>query len=271
MTMRIIAAVLTCIWISSIGISPALAANGFDVADLWWDPNEPGWGLQVVQQSQTAYATLYVYDANRTPHWYNALLTPSGFNPLGGPTYTGALYESGGPYWATVPYDPGQFHAVAVGTFTFDSPSTTTAVITYVIGGVTVTKTLQRFSLTYEDFSGSYAGVYVVDQSRCTNSTDNGTKSLLTNFSIAQDQGSMTIVGAMSDGVTASTCTFDGLYSQHGSIGNFVGTYGCSTGEQGTVSFTEMGAQRFAIYGRISDGHNNRGCDLSGQFSATTK
>jgi hypothetical protein len=247
------------------------AASGFDVADLWWDPDEPGWGLQLAQQNQTAYVTLYVYDANRTPHWYNALLSHSGFNAFGGPTYSGPLYESTGPYWAAVPYDPGLFHTSAVGTFTFDSPSTTAAVVTYVIRGVTVTKNVERFSLAYEDFNGLYAGVYVIDQARCTNSTHNGTKTLLTTFSIAQDRSAMTIVGTMSDGNTSSTCGFNGTYIQQGNIGNFGGTYDCSTGEHGTVSFTEMGAQRFAIYGRISDGRNNLGCDLSGQFSATKR
>jgi hypothetical protein len=36
--------------------------NIADVGDIWWNPNESGWGLQLSQSNTTLFATLYVYD-----------------------------------------------------------------------------------------------------------------------------------------------------------------------------------------------------------------
>jgi hypothetical protein len=246
----------------------AHAASGYDVADLWWNPSESGWGMQLVQQSSTVFATLFVYDQFGVPIWYTATLNFTGLNASNGPVYSGVLYETRGPYFATPPFNPDLVAVVPVGSLTFSSPSTSTALLIYSVRGVTVTKNVQRQTLVNENFNGSYTGVYAVTRSSCSNPLNNGSQDFLTAFTIVQAGPAMTISASTTNGVAVNACTFNGAYSQTGSIGGFSGTYSCSDGESGTISFAEMTAQRFAISGRLSGGRNNLGCNLSGSFAA---
>jgi hypothetical protein len=246
----------------------AQAASGYDVADLWWNPSESGWGMQLVQQSSTVFATIFVYDRFNVPIWYTATLDFKGLNPTNGPVYSGVLYETRGPSFATVPFDPDLVAVVPVGSLTFSSPTTSTGLLTYSVNGVTVSKNVERQTLVAENFNGAYTGVYVVTRSSCSNPLDNRTQKFLTAFTIAQSGPAMTIATSATNGATVNACTFSGAYQPTGSIGSFSGSYSCSDGELGTVSFAEMNAQRFAISGRISSGRDNRGCNLSGSFAA---
>src|ERR1043166_810025 len=60
-----------------------------DQSDLWWNPDESGWGIQFVQRGSTIFATMFVYDANGNPTWYTA--TMEGAKPNGVLTFTGDL------------------------------------------------------------------------------------------------------------------------------------------------------------------------------------
>jgi hypothetical protein len=251
-------------WIMS---PSALAAAGYDVADLWWNPNESGWGMQMVQQNTTVFATIYVYDELRIPMWYSATLQFAGLNANNGPIYTGTLYETRGPHWASPVYSPPA-QITPVGSLTFSSPNTSTGVLTYTIDGVTVTKNVQRQVLVYENFNGVYTGVYKIARTGCTNPAYNGTDTFLTTFTVNQSNAAMSIKAAVADGYSTFSCTFSGTYTPQGSIGTYSATYACTTGETGTVTFAEMGVERFAIVGRVSSGRNNLGCSLSGRFAA---
>jgi hypothetical protein len=39
-------------------------AYSTDQSDLWWNPNESGWGMQVVQTGSVIFVTMFVYDQN---------------------------------------------------------------------------------------------------------------------------------------------------------------------------------------------------------------
>ncbi len=45
---------------------------GSQYTDLWWNPQENGWGMNVVQQGETAFITLFVYGPDDKPTWYVA-------------------------------------------------------------------------------------------------------------------------------------------------------------------------------------------------------
>jgi hypothetical protein len=90
----------------------AVADKTTDASDLWWIPTESGWGIQLVQQETTIFATMFVYGPNKQPTWYVGLLsrdTPTTF------TWTGTLYATTGPWFGTVPFDPATTTAVPVG------------------------------------------------------------------------------------------------------------------------------------------------------------
>src|SRR4051812_13169103 len=90
-----------------VSLSPSAFATPQprDATDIWLNPAESGWGLNLIHQGDTIFATLYVYGADGQPKWYFA----SGLTG-GGDSYSGALYESTGPWFG------GAFNASAVQT-----------------------------------------------------------------------------------------------------------------------------------------------------------
>jgi hypothetical protein len=69
-----------------------------DESDLWWNPNESGWGLQVVQTGSVIFVTMFVYDQNNNPLWYTATCTYQGNH-----VWSGDLYQTSGPWFGAVP------------------------------------------------------------------------------------------------------------------------------------------------------------------------
>jgi hypothetical protein len=51
-----------------LGVSlPAQATN---YQDMWWNPNESGWGLNLTQQGDTIFAIWFVYDVAKRGTWF---------------------------------------------------------------------------------------------------------------------------------------------------------------------------------------------------------
>lgn len=48
------------------------APPGDNYTDLWWNPNESGWGMGITQQGNLMFLTWFVYDNPRNPVWYVA-------------------------------------------------------------------------------------------------------------------------------------------------------------------------------------------------------
>jgi hypothetical protein len=87
---------------------PATTAT-VNYTDLWWNPAESGWGVNMTQQGTTLYMTFYVYDRDATPMWISALLTKTGVSTNGEPIFTGDTYLSTGP-WFGGPFTTPPFH-----------------------------------------------------------------------------------------------------------------------------------------------------------------
>src|SRR5574340_833441 len=55
--------------------SVALASTSTsDITDMWYNPNESGWGVNVIEQNDVAFITFFVYDAQKIPMWYTSAL-----------------------------------------------------------------------------------------------------------------------------------------------------------------------------------------------------
>ena len=76
---------------------PAFAAN---LSDLWWNPQESGWGANIVQQGEKAFVTLFVYGPDGEPTW---LVSPDaavrGYSAQGLPWFEGTLYRVRGSWF----------------------------------------------------------------------------------------------------------------------------------------------------------------------------
>lgn len=105
--------------------------------DLWWNPAEPGWGVNVTHQEDTLFATLFTYAANGQPLW---LVMPDGAR--NGATYSGPLYRTTGPAFDAAPWTA--INPVVAGTMSFTFADGNSASLTYTVDGVSVTKQISR-------------------------------------------------------------------------------------------------------------------------------
>ena len=135
-----------------------------DPTGLWFDPNQPGWGLEVAQQGETAFAVLFTYDSNHKPVWYVASNLSNGvdFNEL--PAFMqGTLYRATGPAFSAASFDPHAVGVTAVGTlaitYRMGAPPGTLA-LTYSIDGTQYSRDLapQTWSQSAQDLIGDYGG-----------------------------------------------------------------------------------------------------------------
>ena len=120
----------------------SLAVSATNYTALWWNAAESGWGLNVNQQGDIVFATLFDYDLDGTPMW---LFMSNGARQGGADTFAGALLRSVGPPFNANPFTPiGAANLTAVGTMTIAFATPDTAQLTYTVNGTTVTKQIVR-------------------------------------------------------------------------------------------------------------------------------
>lgn len=125
---------------------PARAeAEPFDnKTDLWWDPEESGWGLGLFHHSSNQiFGTLFVYGSDSKPNWY---VIPGGqfTDPL---HFQGTLYKTNGPYFGGA-FNPAAVNVSPAGTavIDFERYDSTRALINFTIDGVSFVKIIQKQS-----------------------------------------------------------------------------------------------------------------------------
>lgn len=246
----------------------AHAAMSFstDVTDLWWDPDESGWGVNVIQQAGTVFATFFVYDANGRAHWYVASGMGASSSSATSATFTGTLYESSGPYFA-VSFSPAAVSRTPVGTATLQFALPNNGLLTYVVNNTTVTKQIVRQTWGLNDLTGLYSGwrsTRVVAAGGCVPTSGPAILTSLTSIEVAHSAAAFNLRGVLGDG--GGTCTFTGDYSQQGHLGASSGTYTCTTGLQGTYRLSEIEGSLYGFFARFSA--TERGCPIDGRLGA---
>jgi len=262
---RIIAAFV----LSALIVSNAVAQNlGTIFTDDWWNPDESGWGLVVMHQQDFIFATFFVYRSDRSPYWVTAHLQKVGTGGLATApqVFTGPVYETSGPGFGGA-FDPNLVGQVQVGTATFSSVNVNSATLQYSINGVNVTKTIQRQTLRFINYSAQYGGTTVYQYSQCIPSSSSTNGVTATNTSL------LTIVQTGQtfhmDTVTQQTnCSFNGTYTQRGSLGRVDGNYSCVNGEAGTFI---MSAMQWTLYGMSAGiSGQNQFCHFDGFLGGVT-
>ena len=109
--------------------------------DLWWNPAESGWGINVTHQGDVIFATLFTYDATGHGLW---LVMSAGTKQADG-SYLGDLYQTTGPAFNAVPFTPiGSANVTKVGTMRFTFTNGENGTLAYSVNGVNVTKSITR-------------------------------------------------------------------------------------------------------------------------------
>jgi hypothetical protein len=247
---------------------PAFAANSFspDASDLWWNPNESGWGVNIIQQSDVLFATFFLYGTDGRARWYVASdmrcpHVPTDFHM----DCAGMLYETSGPPVGPN-FDSRAVTRRAVGTATFEYGRPSPGLFTYTIDGVTVEKRVVRQTWAVNDITGEYNGVRVTRPWLIGCSMPNVTTSQsLGAMTVSQSGSSVTISTRLA--TPAFSCTYSGTFSQSGRFGIVTGNYSCSDGSSGTFNLTEIEVSKQGFLGRLSQQMN--GCSVYGNLGGT--
>jgi chitodextrinase len=208
--------------------------------DLWWaGAQENGWGLTITQHQDALFLAWYIYDVNGNPQW---VVMPTGTWNAAHTSYSGALYIPTGSSFTN--YDATKFAAngsVGTGAITFTSSST--ASLSYSVGGLFGTKSIQRetFGITDNSPIGNYGDMW------WGGTTQNGWGVVLTqqyhNIFAAwytYNAAGKTMWYVMPDGTWNGNTYSGALYSTHGSpvIGGAYSPAALVVAEVGTLSIT---------------------------------
>ena len=246
----------------SLGFAlPASATTfGTDWTDLWFNPQESGWGINFSHQYNTLFATMFIYENDRSPHWVVA----SEMNGSGN-AYSGGLYQTSGPGFSG-PWTGGVTQT-AVGSMSVNFTSIGTATLSYSVGATTVTKNIQRQTFRSNNLAGNWFGG-LVGTTNCSppNVLAHGPMEIThSNF---QAGGTVRILLRFITNAS-HTCEFNGNYTALGKIGSITGTYSCTAGPTtGTFTMTELSANRNG-FSAIYSARDNLNCSYSGFFGGT--
>ncbi|HET7402003.1 MAG TPA: hypothetical protein VFJ62_09485, partial [Usitatibacter sp.] len=157
-----------CVLCASAGAHAATAVIN-DVTDLWFNPAESGWGLNLIEQGNIAFATLFVYDQSGRARWFVASELDGAPAAAGQPVvFTGKLYETSGPVFSAPAFNPANVTVREAGRMAFQLTPPNTGHLTYTVDGVAVDKNVERQTWASNDLSGQYYGVRVTQLSAST-------------------------------------------------------------------------------------------------------
>lgn len=262
---------------------PARAVTGStDYSGLWYNAAENGWGMNVIQQEQILFITLFIYGASNQPTWFVAsgatFTTASG----GDRTYTGALYATTGTPFSTTTFNPGSVTVAQVGTITFVGKADGTATVSYTANGSTVNKTVARQTWAQPQFTlntaTSYAGAQSGTATGCTNSANNGSS----NGTYAQlalyINANNIRLEVTTPPTDAGLCTLQGSnYVQEGRYGKATLSGRCAAWPASTPNIqfalreVEVGANYFTFQYTGTGGDMGAGCTETGLFVGAKK
>lgn len=135
-TKQVWGVVPTCIWGAQTDLTKAT-----NYTDIWWNPDESGWGINLTHQSDTIYGTWFTYDADGKPWWLASTMRP---NASGG--YSGDVSTITGPpfYWDWEWGNPGSASVKTVGTMTARFADGNHASLDYTVNDIKQTKAITR-------------------------------------------------------------------------------------------------------------------------------
>ena len=109
-----------------------------DYTDLWWNPDESGWGMAITHQFGVMFLAWYVYDSSGKPTWYVAsdcVVRQS--------TCVGTVYRTTGPPLGPT-FNSSSVNVFPVGKIIANFGDANNAALAYAIDGVAATKVIKR-------------------------------------------------------------------------------------------------------------------------------
>jgi len=204
----------------------ARAADAVNYSDLWWNPDESGWGVGLQRQGDVIFMTLFVYGTDGAGTWFVApdvrLVTPT----TAASSWRGKLYRASGPAFATL-YD-SSVQASEAGDASVDFDGANTGTLRYSVDGVAVTKRITRMTWREPSAAGRYNGGFTTNVEQCVDPTRVGAYDFTGAMTVTQAGHQVSV--AVTSGSTGipSSCTFTGSASYAGRETAWIGTFGCT-------------------------------------------
>jgi hypothetical protein len=108
--------------------------------DLWWNPAESGWGVNIAHQGNILFVTWFTYDTDGRPTWF----VGSDIAKTGNATYAGTLYKTFGPPMTASPWDPTKVTRMPVGSVTLTFRDEDNGTFAYTANGASGSKAITR-------------------------------------------------------------------------------------------------------------------------------
>src|SRR5881394_1905102 len=192
-----LARILLASALSAAAVCVNATPQSLDATDMWFNPAESGWGLNVIHQGDTLFATLFVYGSDAQPRWYVAS------DMSGGPAdYTGTLRECTGNAFGEA-FNPANHSCRDVGPIRLEIAEGFGR-LNYTVDGVSVGKYVQRWTFRRTTLAGSYEG-YMLQPA--TAGGAEASKPDLT-LQVRSDDGSSFVMDSSSD--SQSPCIWSG-------------------------------------------------------------
>ncbi len=253
---------------------PARATSySLDFSDIWWNAAESGWGINVIQQNEIIFATLFVYGPDQSARWYSATLRPVTPQPTGLTRFTGQVFRTTGPWFGTPVFNPGVVQATPVGNMAISFNSAVTGQLVYDVDGTTVTKEITRQAFATTSLAGQYQGGMIAIASQCANPSNNGIADIRGTMVVTHTGGGTTLRANFVVAIDSTTiCTFNGPYTQIGRMALISGgTFACNVNNQqansGTFSMTAVDAQLNGFHSTFVG--QDQFCSYNGRFGGT--
>jgi hypothetical protein len=254
----------------AVGCCGPVLANSFsnDVTDLWWNPDESGWGVNLIQQSNVVFATFFVYDSLGQAHWYVASDMRAANVPTDRPyEFAGTLYETTGPAFSAASFNPAAVQRREVGSVNFEFVPPNSGRLAYTVDGVSVVKQVTRQTWRANSLNGQYAAGQVIQKSPfadagCSPPTGLQTFDVVT---VVHDGTSVTMTASRST-PPIERCQYVGTYSQAGHMAAVDGLFSCDGGANGTFTLRELEIGVHGFAGNYDA--RDRGCLVYGNFAA---
>ena len=249
----------------SVVLGACGSARAINFQDLWWNPSESGWGVNIAQQSDTLFATWFIYGTDNRPYWIvmpGSARLPS----FTGTVHQGALYSVTGPYFGMPTFNPANVvvgSPVGMATFTFTDAKSGTLV--YTVNGVTASKTITRQNIVAMNLTGSYYGGFRREASGCANSALNGSQLSSAIYLVAGTTDGANSAPLSLTEIGGNGCRFTGSMVQYGSTFEGSGSYTCD-GATGTWSGREGLVNEFTFSMRLSLTQAGETCTINGSI-----
>lgn len=230
----------------SAGAATAAPGLGNDYSDLWWNPQESGWGMNIAQQGEIAFVTLFVYGPDGRPTWYFASdARVFALDASGSPAFRGTLYKATGP-WLGGPFDPAQVALQPVGHLVLEPRPQARLSLSYTAEGVSVSREVERQTFSVPDVATTYLGAFSLRQARA-DSPAYGARQFSAEV-LVHLEGSAAFLRVHDP---RGACEYRGTRTASGRYGHIAGRFTCAGGEAGTFDIADLEVTQHGLSGYL--------------------